>query len=373
MIKLKDLLDEDCWKGYKQYGMKKKGKKLVPNCVPVDEVNLNEIGEGTTTFPIKNKAECIRAAHDFVEEVKNTPIQSIDPNSNRGIIHAEFLADKQKYSLNYVFEASLDRKGDVYIDCIIGFAAKNLGEYPERTKQLAEFLYDNKYIVLPHNIASVSPDRKKVTVENCDVKYIDGTHTVEEISKIYLKNRKVATRPDVVDAMSMGDVDYALSLLDDDQAVELDLELVEACYRSTQNPSLIFITRKTRASSPMPITNAFVDFNAKDAYNNKLINNIIKNIRLDYKDKALTGGNKPLSILSTITSFGKELFEIIPTNELSFSPAARPGEEESSPEKTGRGRLYLAFVKKAFPTADVTINASTGWIQVKFKSVKPIN
>ncbi len=23
-----------CWKGYKQIGMKKKGEKLVPNCVP---------------------------------------------------------------------------------------------------------------------------------------------------------------------------------------------------------------------------------------------------------------------------------------------------------------------------------------------------
>ena len=25
---------ETCWKGYKQVGMKKKGKKQVPNCVP---------------------------------------------------------------------------------------------------------------------------------------------------------------------------------------------------------------------------------------------------------------------------------------------------------------------------------------------------
>ena len=42
MIKLKDILEEDCWKGYKQYGMKKKGKKLVPNCVPVEEAELTE-------------------------------------------------------------------------------------------------------------------------------------------------------------------------------------------------------------------------------------------------------------------------------------------------------------------------------------------
>jgi hypothetical protein len=30
----KDMYDEDCWDGYKQVGMKKKGKKMVPDCVP---------------------------------------------------------------------------------------------------------------------------------------------------------------------------------------------------------------------------------------------------------------------------------------------------------------------------------------------------
>lgn len=37
MIKLKDILNEErgpCWKGYQQIGMKDKGGKQVPNCVP---------------------------------------------------------------------------------------------------------------------------------------------------------------------------------------------------------------------------------------------------------------------------------------------------------------------------------------------------
>ncbi len=33
-------MDEACWSGYKQVGMKKKGKKNVPNCVPVGESQL---------------------------------------------------------------------------------------------------------------------------------------------------------------------------------------------------------------------------------------------------------------------------------------------------------------------------------------------
>jgi len=29
-----DILDFACWKAYKQVGMKKKGNRMVPNCVP---------------------------------------------------------------------------------------------------------------------------------------------------------------------------------------------------------------------------------------------------------------------------------------------------------------------------------------------------
>jgi hypothetical protein len=37
-------VDEACWKGYKAYGMKKKGGKMVPNCKPVGSVKKEERG-----------------------------------------------------------------------------------------------------------------------------------------------------------------------------------------------------------------------------------------------------------------------------------------------------------------------------------------
>ena len=37
-------IDEACWKGYKAYGMKKKGGKMVPNCKPVGSVKKEERG-----------------------------------------------------------------------------------------------------------------------------------------------------------------------------------------------------------------------------------------------------------------------------------------------------------------------------------------
>lgn len=42
-----DEIFEKCWKDYKQIGMKKKGGKSVPNCVPANEDAINELSVGT--------------------------------------------------------------------------------------------------------------------------------------------------------------------------------------------------------------------------------------------------------------------------------------------------------------------------------------
>lgn len=50
MIKLTDILCEDCWDGYKQVGMKEKDGRMVPNCVPTNEEHTpehdDELNEG---------------------------------------------------------------------------------------------------------------------------------------------------------------------------------------------------------------------------------------------------------------------------------------------------------------------------------------
>ncbi len=42
--------DDPCWKGYVQLGMKKKGKKEVPNCVPMESVNPADREQGTDSL-----------------------------------------------------------------------------------------------------------------------------------------------------------------------------------------------------------------------------------------------------------------------------------------------------------------------------------
>jgi hypothetical protein len=48
-------IDEKCWVGYKQVGMKKKGDKVVPNCVKEGE-EINEIhGQAHTPHEVPSK------------------------------------------------------------------------------------------------------------------------------------------------------------------------------------------------------------------------------------------------------------------------------------------------------------------------------
>ena len=42
MMSIEEKMDNPCWKGYEMVGMKKKGGKEVPNCVPIKEAEVEE-------------------------------------------------------------------------------------------------------------------------------------------------------------------------------------------------------------------------------------------------------------------------------------------------------------------------------------------
>lgn len=58
----REKLDEKCWDGYKQEGMKKKGDKMVPNCVPEsEEGDASDLPKKYKTGD--NKTDAARDAH----------------------------------------------------------------------------------------------------------------------------------------------------------------------------------------------------------------------------------------------------------------------------------------------------------------------
>jgi hypothetical protein len=98
-------LDEKCWDGYKQIGNKKKGGKMVPNCVPVSEASS----------PAQQAAIAINMKKKGVEP-KNESYGEIDESKNCPTDPAKWAASKAKAKSKF----------DVYPSAYAnGFAAKD--------------------------------------------------------------------------------------------------------------------------------------------------------------------------------------------------------------------------------------------------------
>ena len=98
-------LDEKCWDGYKQVGSKKKGGKMVPNCVPVSE----------SSSPAQQAAIAINMKKKGVEP-KNESYGEIDESKNCPTDPAKWAASKAKAKSKF----------DVYPSAYAnGFAAKD--------------------------------------------------------------------------------------------------------------------------------------------------------------------------------------------------------------------------------------------------------
>jgi len=99
-------LDEKCWDGYKQVGSKKKGGKMVPNCVPVSEAS-SPAQQAAIAINMKKKGKTPKneTTEEEIDESKNCPT---DP--------AKWAASKAKAKSKF----------DVYPSAYAnGFAAKD--------------------------------------------------------------------------------------------------------------------------------------------------------------------------------------------------------------------------------------------------------
>jgi len=102
----KNNLNEDCWKGYKRVGSKKKGGKMVPNCVPVSEAS-SPVQQAAIAINMKKKGKTPKneTTEEEIDESKNCPT---DP--------AKWAASKAKAKSKF----------DVYPSAYAnGFAAKD--------------------------------------------------------------------------------------------------------------------------------------------------------------------------------------------------------------------------------------------------------
>jgi hypothetical protein len=97
-------LDEKCWDGYSQQGMKKKGDRMVPNCVPVseDEEDLMEVKMSPSALEAwarSPEAEGIRAGFEAEMIFRDTK-----RDEDEDEMEPDYDADERAYSIQQVIE-----------------------------------------------------------------------------------------------------------------------------------------------------------------------------------------------------------------------------------------------------------------------------
>mgnify|MGYP003671167590 CR=1 FL=1 len=130
---LLDILQEKCWDGYKQAGMKKKSGKNVPNCVPVSEKVLREVTEDEMRV-LEDVLDDLDPANLPLNDLFSgkmravIPFPTIDPSTELGKF-AEFFRS-QEYDVDW-------EKGMVFAERDIRTASEifnTLGDQPDKKK-----------------------------------------------------------------------------------------------------------------------------------------------------------------------------------------------------------------------------------------------
>ena len=134
---LLNILQEKCWDGYKQVGMKKKGDRMVPNCVPVNEKVLREVTEDEMRA-LESVLDDLDPANlplnDLFSGKMRTviPFPTLDPSTELGKF-AEFFRS-QEYDVDWekgmVYAERDLRTTDDLLDTLVGMQAGQ----PEKKK-----------------------------------------------------------------------------------------------------------------------------------------------------------------------------------------------------------------------------------------------
>jgi len=153
-----EVLDEKCWVGYTQKGMKKKGKKVVPNCVPV--------GEGYAPGDVDQKVGAV------------TPIPKKEQDDAKARILAKTKAKREKMKEENTIEEApkYDKKGNDKFD-----RYKSMTRY-KQDKYGASTLKQSIMTGANHNI----DNEKKAKMKKEEVEIEEATRVPAQNGNVYL-------------------------------------------------------------------------------------------------------------------------------------------------------------------------------------------
>ena len=151
-------VDEACWTGYKQVGMKKKGKKIVPNCVPEQRLVDKILGE---------ILEASKSGDVTIEDLEgNTFVEVIDlirPEPIAGFKSQMKEATRLQADTGNIISVILSWRGKTY-SVRMFFPQVGMPNKKDVTSEIQK-IYPGA-LVLQYNVSSLQPGMPLIQVVN---------------------------------------------------------------------------------------------------------------------------------------------------------------------------------------------------------------
>lgn len=258
MIKLTDILNEDenpCWKGYKQIGMKKKGGKEVPNCVPESVVNedIDDLVGDTYSFQIGSGTD---------KMIKPNPREYVIEKLSEALQH--YLFDSDFY---YNYLDSSDKK--IYLNLFQG-------------EVLKPFLHKNNINRTLKTYFTVDSNRKKVSWKLSD------RESEKFRDEFFRKNKKIPSnikreyydyRLDYAGVKLKESTHEELSSSERLELYKLYSKAMKAMPQSPQQKKIKQQINKLRTKAGMkPLKESFLEFNITEGSLTISIANIVREL-----------------------------------------------------------------------------------------------
>ena len=164
-------VDEACWKGYKAYGMKKKGGKMVPNCKPVGSVKeASAVLDANTKInkdeKRKKKEAELRRLLNHAIAMKKGRAESVEPEGEAidertlsSYIPSDRQGEARRANLDYT-KAQLKKKEDQ--------STKNRGDLSKRDagKMAKERLHNKKIMSMGEAVKGQDTAMRKMAAQD---------------------------------------------------------------------------------------------------------------------------------------------------------------------------------------------------------------
>jgi len=236
------------------------------------------------------------------------------------------------------------------------FTSQELSRFDDVKSYIDKFSKSNTMLLVPN----YEKGSFRHFFESQNLQQLDSKLNATKLKQ--LANAPLIGANDLAEALGYGDIDFEYSQLMQNKSSLAKVYPGNVKLYSTNLPYVWMIAEGSLVNDS---SHKHLLIDMSNPQSNDFAKQIYKIVTDDFDRNVsgMTNKGEALKVVSTVTYFTKEVGNIVPISEVYFNPAKREEEGNLPLDQTGRGKLYLAFVKKQYPNA--IIKATNNNIIVK--------